>query len=341
MKPGIQYALLAALLFGASTPISKTLLKDCPPVILAGLLYLGSGIGLALISLKRKPSAFNKREWGWLLATVFFGGILAPISLLIGLSSTSGSTASLLLNFEGVFTALLAWFAFKENFDKRIILGMVAIVAGGLLLSWDAHSQFQFPVRSLGIIGACLCWALDNNLTRKISNADSIQIAKCKGLIAGIANLGLGLFLGMKLPSLTFLAEAGIVGFISYGVSMALFVLALRHLGASRTTAYFSTAPFIGVILSILFLHEIPSMMFWVGAGMMGMGVWLHLTERHEHEHTHEQMEHEHLHFHDEHHQHEHLPTDPKGEPHSHPHRHAKLTHSHPHYPDIHHQHSH
>jgi len=247
----------------------------------------------------------------------------------------------LLLNLEGVLTALLAWFVFKENFDQRIMLGMAAILLGGVLLSWQSRPELGVPWGAIGIVGACFGWAIDNNLTRKVSAADPAQVAALKGLVAGTTNVLLAFSIGARLPSIPGLTGAALLGFLSYGVSLTCFVLALRHIGTARTGAYFSTAPFIGAILSLVWLHEPVSWLFWIAGGLMLLGVWLHLTEHHAHLHRHESLAHDHLHWHDEHHQHAHTPTDPPGEPHSHVHRHEELVHSHPHYPDLHHRHEH
>ena len=345
---GVMAALLAAALFGASTPFSKLLLGRVDPLLLAGLLYLGSGVGLAVgIGLRRlsgkndNETGLQRQDWLWLGLAILAGGIVAPILLLFGLRLTPASSASLLLNLEGVLTALLAWFGFKENFDRRILLGMIAILAGGVLLSWQSRVTLGVPWGSLGICGACFCWAVDNNLTRKVSAANPMHVAAIKGLVAGTVNVGLAIATGATIPGAPEIVAAGVVGVMSYGISLTSFVLALRHIGTARTGAYFSTAPFIGAALSLIILHEQPSALFWVAGGLMAMGVWLHLTERHIHAHHHEAMTHEHLHFHDEHHQHAHQPTDPPGEPHSHVHHHPELTHTHPHFPDIHHRHRH
>jgi drug/metabolite transporter (DMT)-like permease len=221
------------------------------------------------------------------------------------------------------------------------MLGMAAILFGGVLLSWQSRPELGIPWGALGIVGACLGWAIDNNLTRKVSAADPAQVAALKGLVAGTTNVLLAFSIGARLPTAPYLGAAALLGFLSYGVSLTCFVLALRHIGTARTGAYFSTAPFIGALLSLLFLHEQVSFLFWVAGGLMVFGVWLHLTERHAHLHRHEPFTHEHLHRHDEHHQHAHLPTDPPGEPHSHVHRHEELVHAHAHYPDLHHRHKH
>ena len=346
---GVFYALLAALLFGASTPLAKSLLPQMTPLMLAGLLYLGSGVGLAMYSfvrsrrrdVARREAALTLKDAPWLAGAILAGGVIAPVLLMWGLAATPASSASLLLNLEGVLTALLAWFVFKENFDRRIALGMALIAAGGVSLSWTGRLDAGVPWSSLAIVGACLAWAIDNNLTRKVSAGDPVQIAMLKGLVAGGVNTGLALALGAKLPAASSLLATGVVGFFGYGVSLTLFVLALRHIGTARTGAYFSVAPFVGAAISILFLGDTLTIGFIAAAVLMALGVWLHLTEHHGHEHRHEPMEHEHLHTHDEHHRHTHRPDDPPGEPHTHTHRHEELVHTHPHYPDIHHRHGH
>jgi len=349
MKKGVLHALLAALLFGVSTPLAKSLLPQVAPMLLAGLLYLGSGIGLAVYSTlrrnrgrnSRQEAALTRKDAPWLAGAIAAGGIIGPALLMWGLATTPASSASLLLNLEGVFTALLAWFVFKENFDARIALGMALIAAGGVSVSWVGWSTDGVPWSSMAIVGACLAWAVDNNLTRKVSGGDPVQITMLKGLTAGSVNTALALALGSKLPSISTMLAAGLVGLFGYGLSLTLFVLALRHIGTARTGAYFSTAPFVGAAVSILFLGDQLTTGFVVAAVFMALGVWLHLTERHEHKHRHEPMEHEHLHLHDEHHQHTHGADDPPGEPHSHWHRHEELVHTHTHYPDIHHRHDH
>ncbi|WP_291994972.1 DMT family transporter [Candidatus Accumulibacter sp. ACC003] len=346
MNLNVCYALLAAALFGASTPVAKLLVGDVPPILLAGLLYLGSGVGLSVARLLRdrrwQPSGLAPAEWPYLLGAMLFGGVLGPVALLYGLLHASAATASLLLNLEAVLTAVLAWVVFKENADRRIVLGMLAIVAGGVLLSSSAgdagHASWLGP---LAISAACLCWAIDNNLTRHVSASDALFIAGSKGLVAGGVNTLLALVLGMTLPEAWTVISAMSLGLFGYGVSLVLFVLALRGLGAARTGAYFSTAPFIGAAVALLLLGESSSPTFWAAAALMGLGVYLHLTEQHGHPHTHHELAHTHRHRHDEHHQHEHQPGWEAKEPHSHAHRHLPMSHSHRHFPDIHHRHEH
>lgn len=346
----VLLALLSAALFGVSTPAAKALLGTIDPTVLAGLLYCGAGIGVAalrrvlqtcLIEPKTMEAALTQRDMPWLAGAIAAGGIVGPILLMVGLARTDAAAASLLLTLEGVATALLAWLVFHENFDRRIAIGMICLIAGAALLSWFGTPSITGLIGPLAIAGACRAWALDNNLTRKVSLADPLQIVELTGLIAGPANLLLGLIAGGQAPAASPLVIAGVVGFLSYGVSLALFILALRHLGTARTGAYFSTAPFIGAIRAVLLLQEPVTTQLIISGLLMGLGVWLHVTEDHVHEHEHEPMEHSHRHLHDEHHQHVHGPADPQGEPHTHWHRHERLRHRHPHMPDMHHAHLH
>lgn len=341
-NPGIVAALGAAILFGAGTPLAKALLDAVSPWLLAGLLYAGSGIGLALYRLlTHAPAARLPRvELPWLAGAILAGGVAGPVLLMLGLTQMPASSASLLLNAEAVFTALLAWFAFRENVDARIALGMLAIVAGAAVLAWPGAFAPTGLWPTLAVLGACLAWAIDNNLTRKVSLADATWIAVVKGLAAGAVNLGLAFWQGAQLPAPPQLVAAMAVGFFAYGVSLALFVVGLRHLGAARTGAYFSVAPFFGAALALLMGEPATTSLALAGA-LMALGVWLHLTERHEHRHAHEALWHEHEHVHDEHHRHAHDATVAPGTRHTHPHHHEPMVHAHPHFPDAHHRHPH
>lgn len=344
--PPASVAILSAILFGASTPLAKLLTNKMCPELLAGILYLGSGIGLSVLTLRhaeKLPGQFQQlktKDGLWLSSAILFGGVFGPLLLMTGLSRTPAAEASLLLNLEPVLTAIIAWIAFKENFDLRILIGMVAIVAGGLILC-ASPAQMHTTLGALAIVGACACWALDNNFTRNVETLDAMFIAASKGLIAGLINIGLGIAKCNALPGITPIAASVVVGFICYGLSLVMFIHSLRLLGTARTGAYFSTAPFVGAILSVILLCEPLSITLLMGGLVMGIGVWLHLTEHHEHEHTHELKEHEHMHFHDDHHQHEHDVPIASSVQHSHWHKHETLTHAHPHYPDIHHRHEH
>ncbi len=344
--PGVAAALGAALLFGAGTPLAKLLLANTSPWMLAGLLYLGSGIGLTLWRLLRRAPAVRlpPGEWRWLAGAVLAGGVVGPVLLMVGVSNMPASGASLLLNAEGVFTALLAWFAFRENFDRRIALGMAAIVVGALVLAWPGQAAFGPPWPALAVLGACLAWGIDNNLTRKVSLNDATWIASVKGLAAGTVNLLLALLIGATWPDMPVVAGAMALGLAAYGISLALFVVGLRHLGTARTGAYFSVAPFFGAGLAVLMLGESLNQRLLLSGALMALGVWLHLSERHGHAHAHESVEHEHEHEHDAHHQHAHQHAHSgiaHAVTHSHRHRHEPLTHAHEHYPDAHHRHEH
>jgi drug/metabolite transporter (DMT)-like permease len=346
VNASVLAALGAALLFGASTPFAKALVGAVPPMLLAGLLYLGSGIGLSLVRLVRdrgvKAAGLSRSEQPWLAGAILAGGVLGPILLMYGLTRIGAADASLLLNLEAVLTALLAWIVFRENADRRIVLGMALIVGGGVLLAWPARGASPTSLTgALAVAGACACWAVDNNLTRRVSASDPLLIAGTKGLVAGITNVGLALALGARLPPPALTAAAMGVGFAGYGVSLVLFVLALRGLGSARTGAYFSTAPFVGAAIAIAVFGEPVSWQFWLAAALMAAGVWLHLTEVHEHEHVHEALIHTHAHRHDDHHRHEHAFDWDGREPHTHEHTHEPLVHRHPHYPDVHHRHEH
>lgn len=341
---GVQAAIASAVLFGAGTPLAKMLLGDVSPWLLAGLLYTGSGLGLmAWRLLRRAPRVtIPRRDIPPLIGAVLFGGLVAPVLLMVGLANMPASGASLLLNAEAVFTAVLAWFVFRESFDRRIAWGMVAIVAGAIVLSVPGGAQLGSPWPSLAVLGACLCWGLDNNLTRKVALNDATWLAAVKGAVAGPVNLALAFLLGAAVPSALIIGGAMLVGLFAYGVSLALFIVGMRHIGTARAGAYFSVAPFFGAVLAVV-LGEQVTWPLIVAAALMATGVWLHLTERHEHEHTHDPVTHDHWHTHDEHHQHAHEEGGLVGAGtwHRHTHAHERSTHTHEHYPDAHHRHPH
>lgn len=345
----VAFALGAAALFGLSAPAGKALLAVTDPWLLAGLLYLGSGLLLGGYRLAHglrsrsdaREAALGPHDWPWLGAAILTGGVIAPVLLMFGLSVVPAAEASLLLNLEGVFTAVTAWVVFHEHVNRRIAAGMVAIAFGAMLLAWDPGQAVKLSGGALFVAAACLGWALDNNLTRKVSASDPLQIASVKGLVAGGVNVAIAIALGASVPDATTLSLAALLGLVSYGVSLVLFVLALRGLGTGRTSAYFSTAPFVGAVIGVVVLGEPVTPPLGLAAALMMVGVWLHVSERHEHEHVHEKLEHEHRHAHDEHHRHAHDGSAPPGEPHSHRHTHEPLRHRHPHYPDIHHRHEH
>lgn len=346
---GYFYAIFAAILFGISTPSAKVLLHEVNPWLLAGLFYLGSGLGLFILYLSRlwfnshhfKEAPIKGIDWLWLLLATAFGGILAPIFLMFGLTKISASSAALLLNLEMVFTALIAWIIFKEHIDRRIAAGMAAIAVAGILLTWKNGEGLQSIAGALLLAGSCLCWAIDNNFTGRVCASDPIAIVMSKSIIAGLTNIILASLFHPVMPSIWALMIAAWVGFFGYGLSLICFIIALRHIGTARTSACFALAPFVGVLLSVIFLGDALSWQLMIAAILMAVGIYLHVSEYHQHEHTHQALAHDHKHTHDEHHQHEHNENDPAGQPHTHWHQHEPLMHSHPHYPDIHHQHKH
>jgi drug/metabolite transporter (DMT)-like permease len=342
----VSKALLASILFAASVPFSKILLHDVEPMILAALLYLGSGTGLLIFkavtgNFKSKDEAsLTKADLPWLIGAIFAGGILAPIVLMLNLRITPAATASLLLNFEGVATSVIAALMFREALGKRIWIAVAAITGASIILTFNRIGSFGFSTGAFGVLAACALWGLDNNFIRHISPKDPTTITIFKGLAAGSFNLCIALAFKNHLPGVGLILKAAMIGFFSYGLSIVFFISAMRSLGAGRTSAYFGTAPFIGALLSFLLFKEIPNAQFLIAAPLMIFGVICLLYEKHEHIHTHDETEHEHAHNHDdEHHLHENETT--SNGFHSFRHKHCAITHSHPHTPDIHHRHEH
>lgn len=336
--------MVAACLFGAATPLASELVDTTSPQVLAGLLYLGSGLVLfvsMVVRPARREAPLTRRELPALAGAIFFGGGLAPVLLVVGLQTTPAASASLLLNLEVVATALLAWLVFHEGFSLRVGIGLALILGGGVLISWQPGDK-GFTWGALAIAGACVSWGIDNNLTQLVSAKDPRQIATLKGVIAGSVNLIIGLSLGGALPGIAPGLAAIAIGVVGYGVSLMLFVAALRSLGAARTSAYFAVAPFAGVIVAIVVLGDSMPTLLLPAAALMAFGVWLHISEHHEHAHAHRGETHTHVHVHDDgHHDHEHPSGVDVFGPHSHEHVHLAVMHAHPHQPDIHHRHSH
>ena len=347
---GPAAALVAAVLFGLSAPAAKLLAGAVDPWLLAGLLYLGSGVGLGVLVLARRlggattrEARLTRRDLPPHAGAIVTGGMIGPVLLMFALVQGSASGSALLLNLEGVFTALLAAVLFGEHVPARIAVGMVAIAGGAVALAGKDGSGrgFTIEMSALLVVGACVAWAIDNNLSRAVSATDPVEVAALKGAVAGAVNVGIALARGAAWPVAPVALAAAVVGFLGYGTSLVVFIRALRHLGTSRTGAYFSTAPFLGAVAGVIGLREPVSSGLVIGATLMAAGVWLHLTERHVHEHVHETITHEHAHRHDEHHQHDHPGDSPAIEPHTHGHTHWGLHHHHPHYPDLHHRHGH
>lgn len=342
---------VAAALFGASAPLAKVLLGEVDPVPLAGFLYLGSGTGLLLFKAVRwmdRQSAgvealLSKEDVPWLIGAVLAGGVAAPIVLMLGLRHTHAATASLLLNFEGAATALIAALIFKEAIGGRVLWAVAAITAASVLLSWDGNSEWGFSLGAIGVLGACALWGVDNNFTRNISAKDPLAIVLVKGLGAGAFSLILAVILRSPFPAPRLALAAMALGSVSYGLSIVLFILAMRGLGAARTSALFGTAPFAGTALSFMLFGGVPGTLFFISIPLMIIGAILLLGEKHSHTHAHGAVEHEHRHLHqDGHHLHDHGDAQTlTSRSHSHWHRHVVIEHEHPHTPDIHHRHVH
>jgi drug/metabolite transporter (DMT)-like permease len=345
---GALMGLGAATLFGLSAPVSKLLLPASGPLMLASLLYLGGGIGLSLLGpltrLRRdKPPEREARlragDVPLLAGVILCGGMLGPVLMLVGLGRLSGVEASLLLNLEGPFTILLALLVFGEHLGRSAAVAAGLILSGAAVLGIEAGELHGDVLGVLALAGACLAWAVDNNLSQRLSLKNPVAVVRVKGLGAGTCTLVLALLTGQRFPAPGVLALALVLGCASYGVSIVLDTYALRYLGAAREAAWFATAPFIGALAAVPLLHERLGWREGLAGGLMVAGVVLLLHERHSHVHTHEPLTHEHLHVHDAHHQHTH--EGPVREPHSHPHRHEPLTHEHPHVSDVHHRHGH
>jgi drug/metabolite transporter (DMT)-like permease len=343
---GNLYGLSAAVLFGASTPLSKLLLPRVSPLMLAALLYLGAAGLLTIFRVlsvaggHQSPEArLRSADAPTLCGVVAFGGILGPVLMLFGLARISALTGSLLLNLEAVFTILVAVILFHEYLDRTAMTASVAIILGAVLLSYQPGVVKGTLVGVISITAACLCWAVDNNLSHNLSLRDPVTIVQVKGAGAGVTSLVLALATGHTLPAPAFLIGALALGCLSYGASLVCVMLALRYLGASREAAWFSTAPFIGALFSVTIFGALPTKSQVLGMVFMIAGIFLLARERHSHVHTHGAVEHEHLHVHDEHHRHGH--EGQEMEPHSHIHRHDPITHEHPHASDLHHRHRH
>jgi drug/metabolite transporter (DMT)-like permease len=348
----ILLALLSASLFGASAPLAKLLLGDLAPVPLAALLYLGSGIALLTLKgyqrLRRRAvvreARLGRADLPWLAGAILAGGVTAPIILLFGLRSTPAATASLLLNFEAVATTLIAALAFKEAVGRRAWWAILIITLGSLLLGLQPNARWGLSLGAISVLVACMLWGLDNNLTRNISAKDPLAIVMTKGLVAGTISLILAIIIGSDPPDWKTVVGGLFLGGLSYGISLTLFVYAMRGLGAARTSALFATAPLTGVALSIVLLGESMNLTILLSMPLMILGAALLLYEEHRHTHVHEAITHEHAHSHnDAHHEHPHAEREWAAGPHSHTHEHdhEHLVHEHGHTPDTHHRHTH
>jgi drug/metabolite transporter (DMT)-like permease len=343
---GPALALVSALLFGLSPALAKHFAGETSAPSLAGLLYLGSGLGLIGVLVFRKNSLLgnlqrlSSRERAKVFGAILSGGVLAPLCFAYGIKAASAFEVSLLLNLETVASTIIAWLVFHEHVDPRVWGGKVLVLIGALILSIDPNSPMVFSLPALIVVAACMLWGIDNNLTRDVDNLSPTEFACLKGIVAGVTNISIGLLFFSVPNRISSVVALLVIGAFSFGVSLVLFIQALRQMGTARTATYFATAPFFGMIAAMLFLRETMQFSEWIAAALMALGVWVLRREHHEHCHTHEAMTHSHRHVHDEHHQHVHDGTEGP-EPHSHIHTHEPMTHSHPHWPDIHHRHSH
>ena len=351
VKPVVA-VLLSAVLFGVSTPLAKLLLGDVRPVALAGLLYLGVFLGLSAYSVTRRAVAprngsagggearLERKDLPWLAGAVLTGGIIGPVCLMEGLSRISGFSASLLLNFEGLATALIAVFLFRENAGKRTWLALAMMTVAGVLLSWNpGQGRFNLTGPIL-VLAAMIGWGLDNNLTRQISDKDPVAIARIKGLAAGAVSTAAAFILGQGYRLGAAAAYGLLIGAVCYGLSLVLFIRALKGLGAFRTGAFFSFGPFAGSLVALVLLRDAVRWPMAAAGMLMAVAVGLIVGERHIHTHKHERTAHAHSHSHgDLHHRHPH--DGPIREPHTHEHVHEGTEHIHGHWPDTHHRHGH
>ncbi len=337
----VLWCITAAVLFGASTPISKILLSAIGPFTLAGLLYLGAAAGVLPSALRTRWPEFrrDRARIRLLAGAVLFGGCLGPVLMLLGLRAAPAASVSLWLNLETVATTLLAWTFFREHVEKRSWIAFALVLAGGLTLAGpgDAAGLRAGLLVSL----ACLCWGLDNNLTALVDGFTPAQATLVKGLVAGSVNLAIGLATERPVFEPRILGVALVVGALSYGVSVMLYMAGAQHLGAGRSQLLFSASPFVGVLVAWTALHEPIRATQIAAAGLIATGIALMLTARHEHRHRHEPVRHTHSHRHDDgHHDHVHRGL-PAGTRHMHPHEHGAIEHAHPHLPDLHHRHPH
>lgn len=342
----IGQAILAAALFGMSTPFSKLLLTKIPPLLLSALLYLGAGIGMSIIDSLRRISKvkyvearLTKKELPFVALMVILD-VAAPISLMVGLTMTNSANASLLNNFEIVATSIIALSIFKEAIGNRLWLSIVLITISSIILTVRDFSSFSFSIGSIFVLLACIFWGFENNCTRKLSLKDPLQVVIIKGLGSGICALVIAILANKLVWNTAYILLSLLLGFFAYGMSIFYYVTAQRHLGAARTSAYYAVAPFIGVGISFIAFNETITLSFVIAFCIMLIGTYFAVVEKHGHEHVHTLIEHEHRHNHsDGHHNHTHK-VHIMGE-HSHPHTHEEIVHTHEHTPDIHHAHEH
>lgn len=345
---GPLLATLSAALFGISPVLCKLVIGEMSPILLAGLLYMGSGIGLSFVLVRQRInivreirgiSRIHRRK---LLGAVLAGGVIAPLCLVYGIKYGRASEVALLLNLETVATTVIAWLVFKEQVSSNVWAGKVLIVLAASFIILKSPEGVAFSVSGVLVVLACIFWGIDNNLTRDVDEMPATALAAIKGYCAGLFNITLAAVIGFGTIEIHQAGGALLIGAFSYGASLVLFIGALRKIGSARSSTYFAIGPFIGVLSSLILLREHPPTFFWLATALMLAGVLCLYRERHEHPHLHETVRHRHQHTHgpDEHHRHLHDEED-SAEPHDHYHVHEQLTHTHVHWPDTHHRHVH
>jgi drug/metabolite transporter (DMT)-like permease len=287
-RAGVGFAFGAALLFGVSTPFAKVFLDHIDPWMLVGLMFSGAGLGLlAIYGIGRAlgqavdfGSAIEPKDWGWLTASILIGGVVAPVLLMFGLTNSPASAVALLLNFEGVFTALIAWLGFGERLTKRLVVGIAIITTGGIILSQSGQTDLGFSWGSLAVLGTCLSWGMDNNLTHQVADRNLMQVSLLKSGVAGIITIVVAVAIGNTLPQPQLVSIAMLLGFLSYGLTLICYILALRYIGAARSAAIFALSPFVSAAIAVIILDESLTLNLVIAAVLMAGGVALSLSRQ-------------------------------------------------------------
>ena len=289
-KIAIIYAILAAALYAINVPLSKLLLNHVEPTMMAALLYLGAGLGLFIYGMIEKnigkgesKERLTKKELPYTVAMVILD-IAAPILLMIGITMTNSANVSLLNNFEIVATSIIALVIFKEVISKKLWFAIALVTIASVVLSFEGEGSFSFNQGSLFVLGACLCWGFENNCTKMISNKSSVEIVVIKGTFSGAGSLIVALILGEHIPTIQWIICALLLGFVAYGLSIHFYIMAQNSLGAAKTSAFYSVAPFLGVAFSMLLLNERPSIQFYVALVIMIISTWLKVEDTYEQE---------------------------------------------------------
>lgn len=337
------FAIMAAALYAVNLPLVKLFLREVGPVMMAAFLYLGAGIGMALILQMKKRQEeplerLTRKELPYTIAMVLLD-IAAPILLMLGIGRTTAANVSLLNNFEIVVTSLIALLVFREKISRRLWISIALITSASAILTFEGRGSFVFNEGSLLVLGACLCWGLENNCTKMISNKSSEEIVAIKGCFSGLGSLITALVIGEKFPVIGITAAALLLGFLSYGFSINLYIKAQKDLGAAKTSAYYSIAPFLGVLFSLILVGERPQLNFYLALAIMGLttilmvkdSIGLQHNHLHSHLHSHEHRHADLVHTHEHEHEHSHWHVHEAEEGHFHVHEEEDSEHDHPH----------